>query len=60
VMGDNRNNSLDSRFMGFVSTDDILGKAYSVYFSLNDNDSITYNTGLLKSVRWNRISFKLK
>jgi len=60
VMGDNRNNSLDSRFTGLVSTDDILGKAYSVYFSLNDNDSIPNSTGLLKSVRWNRISMKLK
>jgi len=35
AMGDNRDDSLDSRFWGFVPGDYILGEALFVYFSLN-------------------------
>ena len=35
AMGDNRDNSLDSRFWGFVPENYILGEALFVYFSLN-------------------------
>jgi signal peptidase I len=35
AMGDNRDNSLDSRFWGFVPEDHILGEALFVYMSLN-------------------------
>jgi len=35
AMGDNRDNSLDSRFWGFVPEDHILGEALFAYMSLN-------------------------
>lgn len=35
AMGDNRDDSLDSRFWGFVPQSNLLGEALLVYFSLN-------------------------
>lgn len=49
VMGDNRNNSDDSRFWGFLPLNDVLGKAFTIYFSW---DSKAQN--LLNKVRWSR------
>ena len=49
VMGDNRDNSQDSRFWGFVNINEVKGKAFIVYFSWDSNAQ-----KLLNMIRWNR------
>ena len=56
VMGDNRDNSKDSRFWGFVNLKAIKGKAFMIYWSWNKNNSQT----LLNYVRWDRLFDILK
>ncbi|MCF7740681.1 MAG: signal peptidase I [Candidatus Marinimicrobia bacterium] len=52
MMGDNRDNSFDSRYWGFVAADQILGKPLFVFMSWNKNMPLYRIT---KKIRWNRI-----
>ena len=49
MMGDNRDNSQDSRYWGFLPREYVKGKALFVYFSIEEGAS------LLNGVRWDRI-----
>jgi len=40
VMGDNHHNSADSRYWGFVPDDHLLGKAVTVWFSIEPDKSV--------------------
>ena len=48
MMGDNRHNSLDSRYWGFVPEDHIVGKPSLVWLSIDGNRKFP------KNIRWRR------
>lgn len=54
MMGDNRHNSADSRFWGYVPEDHVVGKASFVWLSLDANKSFPSN------IRWERLFKKVR
>ncbi len=50
MMGDNRYESADSRFWGFVPADHVVGKALFTWMSIDPNPK-----SILNKIRWNRL-----
>lgn len=65
VIGDNRDNSMDSRYWGFLPLNDIKGKPWIIYFSYQAERDAWQKTGLgdrmkkivsfVPKARWNRV-----
>ncbi len=54
MMGDNRHNSADSRFWGFVPEDHVVGRAAVIFLSLDAKKSFPAN------IRWDRVFKSVK
>lgn len=54
LLGDNRDQSLDSRYAGFIPREVIRGKAMFIYYSIDSQADRPFPR-LLTAARWNRI-----
>lgn len=52
MMGDNRDNSQDSRYWGFLPAHYVKGKALFIYFSFEEGSSLTR---VFQGTRWDRL-----
>lgn len=59
VMGDNRNNSEDSRYWGFVPRDLVIGRAMFVYWSYDETKDFGPG-GFFSNTRWGRTGTMVK
>lgn len=55
VLGDNRDQSDDSRYWGFVPASNIIGEAILVYWSWDSMIPLSRPAALFSSIRWSRL-----
>ncbi|MEZ5319983.1 MAG: signal peptidase I [Vicinamibacterales bacterium] len=57
MMGDNRDNSEDSRYWGFLPRSYVKGQALFIYFSFNEDEPLTH---LFSGIRWGRLLHRVR
>lgn len=59
VLGDNRDNSLDSRYWGFVPDSLVKGRPFVIYYSYAP-DTLNSSFAWLTHIRWTRLGERIK
>ena len=57
VLGDNRDNSLDSRYWGFVADSLLKGRPFVIYYSYSPDSVNTF--AWLSHIRWTRLGGRI-
>ena len=59
MLGDNRDNSNDSRYWGFVPMENVKGRPFVIYYSYAPSDSAG-NFNFVSGIRWQRLGERIR